>query len=46
MTLRIYKDPGGETTWKERDLEDFKIQVAKGHGCEVFGGEGVKFTEA
>ncbi len=44
MTLRIYKDPGGETTFKEHNLGDFKKQVDIGHGCEVFGGEGVIFT--
>ncbi len=44
MTIRIYKDPGGETIWKDYDLKDVKTQIATECGCEVIGGEGVKFT--
>ena len=29
---------------EDHDLENFKIQVSYGLGCEVIGGEGIRFT--
>lgn len=42
--IRAFKDDGGETKWKERNVKDFKAQVPDEHGCEVIGGKAVKFT--
>ncbi|KAI9791933.1 MAG: hypothetical protein M1835_008169 [Candelina submexicana] len=42
--LRAFEDKGDETSWIETDVHDFKAKVPEQHGCEVIGGDGVKFT--
>jgi len=42
--IRAFEDDGDGTSWIRADVTDFKAKIPDKHGCEVIGGDGVKFT--